>query len=98
MRTIEEKMLRAINLGKNWKNGNTEVCHLAIGGQVLVRLHDNLIAVRDKDGAWHYNNCGWATTTTKSRLNALGANINQKDWAWYQGDKPFVNEDLYRLF
>lgn len=50
---------------------------------------------RRKNGKKMYSNGGWYSVTTKSRLNALGANVRQKNWEWYNGDgTPWVNGKL----
>lgn len=78
MRTIEKNMNAAISAGRNWAAGNTSVTF--VNNEVQVRLHGNLIAVRDAAGVWRYSLAGWNTTTTRSRLNALGCNVTQKNF------------------
>lgn len=89
MRQIEKRMLEAIELKKDMSVSNTSV--QITNNCALVRLHGNLICVHDySTGKRYYNTAGWCTNTTKSRLNALGANIYQKDFIWYQ--RPAGNE------
>jgi hypothetical protein len=84
MRQIENEMVRAINAGRNYKKDNTEVI---CGGlswnyetnqfepvRACVYLHGNLICKIYTDGRRAYSTTGWNTTTTRSRLQALGAN------------------------
>ena len=80
MKQIEKDMLAAIaQTGHvDWRQSNTRV--YATGGIVEVYLHGHKIAHRGhvNDTGWHYNLCGWNTPTTRSRLNALGANVSSK--------------------
>ena len=72
MRKIEREMIAAIKRGKNWKNGSTEVAcmdcvtHQSI--RVDVKLHGNTIAVRDANGVWRYNLCGWFSVKAYQRV------------------------------
>ena len=88
MRKIEEKMIQAIINGKNFRQGNTEV--KVFDKHIDVLLHGNLIAQIDttkKPYVMKVDNCGWYSVTTKSRLNALGCRIVQRNWHWYNKDK-----------
>jgi len=93
MRKIEEKMIDAIQFGKNWTLSNTHVeleQNPNVENTIKVYLHGNLIAcffpkrktVKVCDG-------GWQSNTTKSHLNALlgyftkDYGIFQKNWVWY---------------
>lgn len=91
MRKIEQDMLNAIANQQNWKCANTSVCQSDVIGdtETEVYLHGNLIAKRYSTGfntAW--NNPfipvvetfrRWPTTTTRSRLRALGINASIKN-------------------
>lgn len=77
MRQIEKDMLKALEEGRSWKMGNTEVICF-IGGE-RVYLHGNCIYYKDLDGIKHYQTCGWPTVTTRSRLRALGLDCQIKD-------------------
>lgn len=66
-------MLQAIAERRDWKSGNTRV--LVGNREVVVLLHGNIIAYKNRAGGWSYWSRGWATVTTASRLRALGANI-----------------------
>ena len=100
MRKIEREMIQSIVDGKSMKKDNTRT---AVGHTTVdVYLHENKIAVYYINSqTLHINNCGYETTTTKSRINALlefvcgGTHrVFQKDFNWYlsRGDKvtPFV--------
>ena len=80
MRTIESKMLAAIQNGKaDWSLDNTRV--MAIVGGFEVQLHGNRIATVDEYGSVKVDVSTlkrWPTNTTKSRLRALGVNLSTK--------------------
>lgn len=89
MRKIEQKMLRAIKLRKNWRSGNTSVAISPAGG-MEVRLHGNLIAeLYPNSELLRITSAGRETRTTKSRLNALLFGLSfkiaivQRNWEWY---------------
>jgi len=96
MRKIERQMLQAIVNSKGWSKDNTRVEYngdLTDCDQVFfsVYLHGHKIAVYyPKDSTLYVNNCGYATNTTKSRLNALiefvadptKNGIRQHKWLW----------------
>ena len=72
MRKIEQEMLNAYDLGKNWSSGNTMV-----NNEGTIYLHGNRIAfvengrlTVDLETLRH-----WPTSTTRSRLRALGFKI-----------------------
>lgn len=84
MRTIESKMLAAIENGKAWSLDNTTV-YPVVGG-MEVSLHGNRIATVDEYGSVKVgvNTLNrWPTNTTKSRLRALGVNLTQKKGILY---------------
>ena len=69
MRKIEKQMVAALNQGRDWKLDNTEVTP---AGEVF--LYGNKIAFRE-EGAMRRDEATfrrWPTSTTKSRLRALG--------------------------
>lgn len=87
MRKIESDMLQAIKQRRYFKRDNTEVTNS--GDCTYVDLHGNRIAIIDfKERTLTLSSCGWHTTTTKSRLNAIihefsTGNIYQKNFDWY---------------
>ena len=47
--------------------------------------HGNVIAMYDHSARkYHYSSSGWQSSTTKDRLNDIGANITQKAGQWYR--------------
>jgi hypothetical protein len=95
MRVIEKKMIEAIRNRKNMSLDNTVVKHGE--NTSVVFLHNHPIAVFIwADNTVAVSNCGWATVTTKSRLNAIlrtfaNTGIHQSNFVWYMGDNEFHN-------
>jgi hypothetical protein len=55
-----------------------------IGGVYKLKLHGNTIATIDELGVLSVSNAGWATNTTKERLNGIpGVRVHQRNWNWY---------------
>ena len=90
MRKIEQQMNRAVVNKNDWSNSNTRVDYNSNTNCWTVVLHRTAIAVYDHNTqALKLNTGGWATVTTKSRLNAIlqgliaGASVFQKNFIWY---------------
>ena len=75
MKKIEEKMVQAVKDGKNFSMSNTTVT--VDGDVVRVYLFGNKIYEKS-NGRTIYDDCGYPTVTTASRLRALGASIELK--------------------
>lgn len=69
MRQIDIEAKRAFLNNRKFKLSNTEV--RIEDGQPHMYLHGNCIAKIDENGDLLINHCGWETSTTRSRLNAL---------------------------
>ena len=90
MRQIEKEMNRAFFNGYDFHKSNTSVetdvttwdynNNSWIKFAAVVRLHGNLIAAKDYDGNLYYSNAGWSSATTRSRLSALGAPCQIKNF------------------
>lgn len=87
MRKIEAQMVQAIKASKDFKLANTEV--ISCSNVSDVYLHGHLIA-RVGETWIELSSCGYRTTTTKSRLNAIlsafgmdGERVFQKDFQWF---------------
>ncbi len=86
MRQITENAARAFLNRYSFKQSNTQV--VATANEVLLYLHDNLIA-KGGNGQLSITSAGWETNTTKERLNGLLSMINQpliyqRDFVWYR--------------
>ena len=78
MRKVEKDMLQAVRSGRNFRSGNTVVTSDETG--VKVYLHGNCIFAIYQ-GVKRFSLAGWNSVTTRSRLNALGVSVSQKNWA-----------------
>ena len=90
MRKIERQMNFAISNKSNWSSSNTQVSYNENTNCSSVYLHGHQIATYDHNTqAVKLSSCGWATVTTKSRLNAIlqevkyGCSVFQKQFDWY---------------
>lgn len=77
MRTIDSNVVNAVNNRKNYKSGNTRV--EVVNNNVFVYLHGNLI-YKIIDDVTAFTLAGWNTSTTRSRLNALGVAVKQRNF------------------
>lgn len=82
--------------------GNTMVCTRIRSDYVAVTtvyLHGNMIAQYSGD-AWGFKMAGWATPTTKSRINAIAESFGRegvytKAGKHYSGDKEVNAHDWF---
>ena len=77
MRKLEEVMRNAVNAKRNASISNTLVS--VENNAVKVYLHGNLI-YKEENGVKSFTLAGWNTVTTRSRLNALGVDVRQKNF------------------
>ena len=93
MRKITQEAVSAFNNSKSFHKQNMEV--EVLPNVTILKLHGNAIAYRynDPERTLSITNCGWATNTTKERLNALpGVSIEQKNFKWYLNGKEWDGE------
>ena len=90
MRKIERQMNFAISNKGNWSGSNTTVTYNESTNCSQVLLHGHNIATVDHNTqAIKLSSCGYETTTTKSRLNAIleevkyGCKVFQKNFVWF---------------
>lgn len=76
MKKLEKEMVWAVNEGSNWNGANTRVICNEKGAFVV--LYDTIIFARVK-GREYYSDGGYKTTTTGSRLRALGADYSTNE-------------------
>jgi hypothetical protein len=83
MRQITQNSVNAFLNGETFKSSNTTV-HIS-SDKTILRLHGNLIAVKDKGTEKiSITNAGWKSNTTKERLNGLpNVSICQRKGLWY---------------
>lgn len=94
MRKTEERMLNALRESKSVSLANTYVS--VNGEEKAIYLHNNKIALFTC-GKLYVSLCGWNTTTTRSRLRALGVNITTKQGVPYIGGKSVSSWGLYKI-
>lgn len=82
MRKITKESITAFLAGRKFNKGNMSV---EVDTEFTkLKLHGNTIAIIDRLGVLSISNAGWASNTTKERLNGLpNVRINQKNWNWY---------------
>jgi hypothetical protein len=95
MRKIEAEMIKAIRERRDYRCANTVVDQSdPDNGYAEVRLHGSRIArLNYINQIIEFDDCGYRTATTKSRLNALinaftkpGQAIYQRNFEWFWGD------------
>lgn len=88
---MAENMCAAVRAHKEYKCGNTWVL-VNDYVSVFVFLHGNCI-YSEVDGKKSFSLAGWNTNTTRSRLNALGVSVSQKNFApMYNGKEIDCNK------
>ena len=106
MRTIEEKIIDALNGDNGVKNLSCRDCVEVNGGTKKYYLWNSLLFWNDAENVYYFSARGYNSLTTKSRLNAvlcnfLDASITQKNWAWFlnwNGKKYSVDSDSVFMF
>lgn len=89
MRNIEREMLAAIRERRNFTKDNTQV--VWEGNYASVYLHGNEIATIGNNEVV-INDCGWQTSTTKSRLNTITYALC-KHWVYQRKHKWFTQAE-----
>ena len=90
MRKITEQATEAFNNARSFNKQNMEI--EVLPNVTIMKLHGNPIAYRynDPQRTLSIQNCGWASNTTKERLNSIeGVNISQRNFQWYLNDKEW---------
>ncbi|AFR52381.1 hypothetical protein D302_gp069 [Campylobacter phage CP30A] len=96
-RKIDKKIGLYFYNSKPIKDGNT-VVSVDDKGNTEVRLHDNLIAVKNKNGDEKYSLAGYNSQTTRARLNGLGFNVVQRKGKLFVDDNEINANDWYDIF
>lgn len=97
MRTIDKNVVNAVNNRFNYKSGNTRVEVVNNEGMknVFVYLHDNLIYQIVNNVAF-FTLAGWNTQTTRSRLQALGVNVTQRNFTAVFNGREIATDTWYK--
>jgi hypothetical protein len=81
-RKITQEAVSAFLAGRKFSKSNMSVEFSASFWKL--KLHGNTIATIDPLGVLSVSNAGWASNTTKERLNGLpGVHVQQKNYQWY---------------
>ncbi len=96
MRKITQNSVNAFLNDQSYREGNTKVS--PSNGKNYLYLHNNIIAVKDKETEKiSITNAGWQTNTTKERLNGLpNVSIKQIKGQWYLNGQLW-NGDLITI-
>lgn len=94
MKAVERRMLQAVKERRNYRERNTVVN--VENGDVRVYLHGNCIFA-SVDGVERFTLAGWNTVTTRSRLNALGVYVSQKNWQPIYDGKVIKSWEWYTV-
>ena len=82
MRKITKEAVSAFLERKPFRKSNMSV--EAYGNEFRLKLHGNSIASIDELGVLSVSNAGWASNTTKERLNGIpGVRVHQRNWNWF---------------
>ena len=93
MRQITKDSVNAFMNAEPFRRSNTEV--EVLPNVTVLKLHGNAIAYRynDPERTLSITNAGWATNTTKERLNGLpGVNVRQCAGEWFLNSKEWDGE------
>ena len=101
MRTIEDKIIDALNGGNGVKNLSCRDRVEVDGNTKKYYLWNSLLFWNDAENVYYFSARGWNSLTTKSRLNAIlgrffNASITQKKYKWFlnwNGKKYPVDSD-----
>ena len=88
MRTIEDKIIEALNGGNGVKNFSCRDRVEVDGNTKKYYLWNSLLFWNDAENNYYFSARGWSSLTTKNRLNAIlgsffNVGINQKNWGWF---------------
>ena len=94
MRKIEQRMCEAVAASRTMRESNTEV--EIFGGETTVYLHGNAI-YRVLGGVKYFTLAGWDTSTTRSRLRALGVELTSKSGLRYHNGQRIEIDRWYQV-
>jgi hypothetical protein len=91
MRKITKEAVNKFLSRESFRKSNMSVEES--NGVYKLKLHGNTIATIDELGVLSVSNAGWASNTTKERLNGLpNVRIHQKNWNWYLNGNQWNGE------
>lgn len=98
MRKITREVCEAFEDGRRFRKGNDEVKVFIDDNKIITMVEmsyrGNVIAKRSADyGIFAISDAGWATTTTKERLNGLrGVQVVQRKGIWFLNGTEWITE------
>ena len=98
MRKITSEVCRAFQNYESFRSGNDVVEYKDVFGVMVKEMsyRGNVIARKVTGQGLKITNAGWATTTTKERLNGLDdVSIVQKKGVWYLNGKVWGGEWVF---
>ena len=91
MRKITQEAVDKFLSREPFKKSNMQVDECF--GQFRLKLHGNTIAVLDEFNMLSVSNAGWASNTTRERLNGLPhVRIHQRKFQWYLNGNEWNGE------
>jgi hypothetical protein len=91
MRKITQEAVDKFLSKEPFKKSNMEVD--TFYSTYRLKLHGNVIAVLDEFNMLSVSNAGWASNTTRERLNGLPhVHVKQKNWQWYLNGNEWNGE------
>jgi len=91
MRKITSEAVDKFLSKQTFKKSNMEVD--TFYSTYRLKLHGNVIAVLDEFNMLSVSNAGWASNTTRERLNGLPhVHVKQKNWQWYLNGNEWNGE------
>ena len=82
MRKITQEAVDKFLSKEPFKKSNMQVDE--VNGIYRLKLHGNTIATIDELNMLSVSNAGWASNTTRERLNGLPhVHVKQKNWNWF---------------
>lgn len=94
MRKIDILTRDNFNNNTDFRLSNTEI--KVDNFYTKLYLHGNLIACKElESGLIRCNLCGWNTPTTRTRLNAIGANVRTKKGVIYSNGTAVASDSVW---
>jgi len=91
MRKITQQAVDKFLSKEPFKKSNMQVEQ--VGSIFRLKLHNNTIATLDEFNMLSISNAGWASNTTRERLNGLPhVHVKQKNWQWYLNGNEWNGE------
>ena len=97
MSKISRDAATAFRAGKYFNRQNTEVYTDNHGESNLLLWGNRIAWTSDGRKTLNVNQCGWDTTTTNTRLRALGVAIEHRRTKLFINGQPAIDTDTYTM-